>query len=468
MRTAHANAARLSYITTHLTGNPNFWGTDPDRMLGPELAGRFERGTGIHAERLQRLVLHRYRGRLFTSLDRNAPGRWLLPLAKRGYQATRLGSLYCPLCLAESRPHLRLVWRLSFVTACPQHGCEMLDGCPACGHPFAPHLNDLGPGKEWFFESDLPFRWCPQCEQPLTATPPQAPPEVLELQGRMLRALEGEQMPWDGLGEVPSLEGFTVLHKLLTVVAGPNVRAALDFLPDAAHYPPQHNRSFKDFRLSDRRALMGRLAYLVSDWPERLEAVAPRAKLSRRPLVRNMATIPSWYDTVAERLYQGNGHRTYRPEPLVPWLTLSELAARRDAALTETEQQWWSILWHYAQRPEKAPVARQLGVSWQMVHRTVKRFNAAGPDALILPTRGRSNRKKRLLTAEQEQELQAWLGAGLRKSNEEMRDWFEQRTRRRPDSTTLWMYRRGISDHSSKGRKSTYTYATDRNNCAKT
>lgn len=375
-------------------------------------------------------------------------------MAKRGYRATRRGSLYCPLCLTEdTTPHLRLTWRLSFLTACPQHGTLLLDACPACQHPFAPHLNDLGPGRNWYFESDLPFEWCPQCGEHLAAQPPQATPQVLGLERRMLRGLVCDHMEWDGLGEVPASEGFDVLHQLLYVLFQPAVRATLDFLPDAPTYPARRNRSFEDFDLEGRQALMGRLASLVHDWSHRFTDLMRQAGMTRRPLVYNMPTRPVWYDLVAEQFSQANGRRAYKQVPLVPWLTLAELAHRRDTAPTACERQRWDILWHYAQRPEKVPVARQLGVDWQLVHRTVTRYNETGPEALAVPTRGRSNRKKRLLTEAQEQELQAWLSAAERRNNEEMRDWFEARTGRRPDGTTLWIYRRGMGDHSRAGRR---------------
>ena len=39
---------------------------------------------------------------------------------------------YCPACLSESR-HLKLVWRLSFISVCIFHKCQLRDLCEACG-----------------------------------------------------------------------------------------------------------------------------------------------------------------------------------------------------------------------------------------------------------------------------------------------------------------------------------------------
>lgn len=38
----------------------------------------------------------------------------------------------CQACLSES-PFCRRVWELSLVTACPRHGCLLIDECPKCG-----------------------------------------------------------------------------------------------------------------------------------------------------------------------------------------------------------------------------------------------------------------------------------------------------------------------------------------------
>lgn len=46
---------------------------------------------------------------------------------------------YCPACLREGKSHLRL-WLIAFVTACPEHGCELVDACGACGRPNAVNL----------------------------------------------------------------------------------------------------------------------------------------------------------------------------------------------------------------------------------------------------------------------------------------------------------------------------------------
>lgn len=43
---------------------------------------------------------------------------------------------YCPACIKAKRPHQRL-WMIPFVTACPEHECELIDACQHCNRPNA-------------------------------------------------------------------------------------------------------------------------------------------------------------------------------------------------------------------------------------------------------------------------------------------------------------------------------------------
>lgn len=43
---------------------------------------------------------------------------------------------YCPTCVQAGKSHQRS-WLLAFVTACPEHGCELVDACQNCGRPNA-------------------------------------------------------------------------------------------------------------------------------------------------------------------------------------------------------------------------------------------------------------------------------------------------------------------------------------------
>lgn len=62
---------------------------------------------------------------------------------------------FCPLCIREKRPHQRL-WLVSFVTACPEHHCQLVDECHSCGSGYS--------------NSHMLSRYCTTCQKPAKVT----------------------------------------------------------------------------------------------------------------------------------------------------------------------------------------------------------------------------------------------------------------------------------------------------------
>ena len=455
IRLAHANFQRLPAFTFQLTGDPNFWVHDPDRHPRAGVLQMFARVTGLSEETVEALTLRRFVGVMLPPLLPRASVRWVMPLFKTGYRRDRPGLSCCPACLREAL-YLRQHWRLSFVTVCIRHQCMLLGACPECHAPFAPQRNDLGVGQDWSLNPDPSLSHCLDCGMDLReADTETADPSLVEFQERLLYGARTGWMAWDSLKEVPSIEGFDVLHQLLNVLMQPEPgRYLAEVLerPGPQRLSERRNRSFEDFDLEGRRALLGQLGYLIGDWPHRLLGVCAGAGITRKPLVVNLPVVPSWYDLVAEQVSRANGRRSDRRVPLLPHLTLEGIAQRRDTALTATEHQRWNLLWHYQQHPEMLPIARKLSLRWDLVWRTVTRYNRDGPQAIDNPQRNRNNLRRRLLSPAQEEELRQLQPIG-RLSNVQMADWMEERTGKRPSASTIWMYRRGLESHSTEGRR---------------
>lgn len=56
----------------------------------------------------------------------------------------------CPHCISIS-PYIRAFWDHCFVTACPEHRCELIDTCDRCGHSLAntrQHIEQCGCGRD--------------------------------------------------------------------------------------------------------------------------------------------------------------------------------------------------------------------------------------------------------------------------------------------------------------------------------
>lgn len=455
LRLCHANAQRLPYFTGRLTGDANFWTRDPDRFLRPGVIDTLSEATGLDADAIEALTLREFGQRLLPALPPKAQVRWITPLNKRGYRCALPGLAYCPLCLQEA-PYLRRFWRLSFVTLCERHGIPLLDVCPACAAPYAPQRHDLGRGRDWTRHAAPPFGLCAACGAEVGRSSPGEPQRALQtVQAWMLGGLRTGTLPWPGEGAVPAREGFDVMHQLLTLALTAELQAHLiaQGLPALAQPSPRPNRTFEDHGLADRRALLLHLATLLEGWPDGFVDHCRAAGLAKSPLVHHLRPVPAWYGAVANRLSRRGGRPVRSSGPLIPRLDRAGLAREREQAPTPSERQRWTILEHYHALAEVSEVAQQLGLSYDLVRRTVARYNAQGPAGIRDLKRGQPNRKKRLLTAEQENELQLVLPM----SYAEMADWVEARTGTHPNPTTLWMYRRKLDSHSRGGRRASKT-----------
>lgn len=449
-RLAHANVVRLSFLARRIFGDSTFWESDPDRLLAHDRALALHSVTGVSAGAVHALTMQDFVGRLYPALPAHAQVSWITPLRRQGYLRRAPGLVWCPDCLREDA-YVRRHWRLSCALVCPEHGVLLRDACPHCGEPFAPLRHDLGRGRHWL-HPELPFRFCAACEGRLDAHTEPAPEDLLSFQRWVNGGLREQTMVWPDGRSVPTLEAFAVLHQVSSLVRHEGLKAQLDRvgLPGLSRPSERCNSALEDHSLEGRRVLLGRVAWLIGEWPTRLLELAVPAGLTRRPMMANFGQAPLWFDQVADRLNQGNGRRKPHRVSLVGHLTQAELEARREGARSELEQRRWEILCAYAACPEGLTVARQLNVRRDLVTRTVNRYNERGPEAVSL-VRGRVQ-KRRLLTLEDEEALRVFL-MGPRPSNVELADWFERRIGRRPDPTTLWMYRRGVTSHSIQGRK---------------
>jgi hypothetical protein len=55
----------------------------------------------------------------------------------------RFSLQFCPLCLSEGEPYFRKQWRISLMTVCTKHACQLHDRCPECHSPIQPLKNEI-------------------------------------------------------------------------------------------------------------------------------------------------------------------------------------------------------------------------------------------------------------------------------------------------------------------------------------
>lgn len=87
---------------------------------------------------------------------------WTSPLSKRN-RYSRIGSYHCSVCMDDSKAHLSLLWRFSWVVLCTKHGVILDNTCPNCNVAYQPQLIPLEVGK---------INHCYSCREKLhTSTP---------------------------------------------------------------------------------------------------------------------------------------------------------------------------------------------------------------------------------------------------------------------------------------------------------
>ena len=191
----------------------------------------------------------------------------------------RHGLLYCPLCLKDSLGALKR-WRLSFVTRCPRHGCALLDACPTCDAPYVPHRATKS-GQ------------CAFCSEKLWLTSFRREPSrrLSELDEFLSNELESRAEAGD-FSEM--LWEARILFSLMAMSRNRN-RAAAESQPRLLA---------ECSRLKDRLSILAKLADLLADRPNSIQAVASTSGWTKRTFTHFM-DIPSDLDHVIDSLPVG-------------------------------------------------------------------------------------------------------------------------------------------------------------------
>jgi len=271
---------------------------DLDRYSDVHLLGAMAEKTGIPIEALEQSTFRRWAGWAFERDDGLVKLDWLPPAGRE--KAKRcFGQQACPLCLGgDITPHLRLEWRLSFVTVCPVHQRLLLDRCPACNEPFSVLRQDRGVGLA-----------CWSCGADVRRFSGDSPPiDPIPVQQDLLNTLA---LGWRRLGNYGPVYSFTALRILaliLRLVAGGRHAYALrewiaDQEPGLALSPELLPR-VRDGALLTPRArcvLVSMAHHLLQDWPHRFIAAAQSIGMASRDLRKRLDGIyPFAYADVVE------------------------------------------------------------------------------------------------------------------------------------------------------------------------
>ncbi|PWG65699.1 TniQ family protein [Spiribacter halobius] len=189
------------------------------------------------------------------------------------------GQQFCPDCLAEGSGFIKR-WRLAFVFGCERHRRVLLDACPHCGAPPAPHRN-LIPRLEA----------CERCHGLLsapaeTAAQPSASAWALQrllLSAAGVRASEARQ----DVDAYPQGSAATY-RSLFSAVGDPRIHArlraslGLPGLPEGS----LERRRLEHRRVEQRALLIETVAAWLSNWPEAFRVGAQESRMTQRVFAR--------------------------------------------------------------------------------------------------------------------------------------------------------------------------------------
>lgn len=287
IRFAHAHRFKTEHFCTRLLGrySPS-WNRDVDRLAPLVLLVTMARISGTPLARVEQTTLAAYGGWLSEGVNPLGNSRWMLPLGIFHRARRRSGLMYCPACLGdEDGGYYRRTWRLAWVTVCCRHRTYLLEDCPQCHAPIAPHRTDMG-GRALIPNRTL-ITTCYACGFRLAhGSLIEAPPSLVAFQSTLEGALAAGFVAWAGNPGLHSVLFFDGLRALSAVIVRQARRHARGSVPvrDIEHLP-----------LAQRAVLLLALAELTTAWPDHLLACVRAQGLRFTDLQVFERDLPYWY-----------------------------------------------------------------------------------------------------------------------------------------------------------------------------
>ncbi|MDM0007482.1 TniQ family protein [Variovorax sp. J22G73] len=286
IRLAHAHGYKVEQLCTLLLGRGRrLWNSDIDKFQPPHLRWALKRVTGITDAQLNAASLHSFEGYISEYFNAHGSSRWIVPLHIYHRRRKSPGLCYCPACLTSSSiPYFRRAWRLSFITVCPQHRVELLDSCPSCTAPLAPHRVDIGP--DGFEPGPKRIVYCAQCGNDLrkgAAIP--AEQSLVDWTARLLMASDCGYMDWGRRAGMNSVLFFDGLRLLVGAIRRRITRTG---------HESTGERDFDFLPVARRRVTMMQVGMAVGEGPEGLQAYARTHGIRVSDVWRSSEHAPFW------------------------------------------------------------------------------------------------------------------------------------------------------------------------------
>ena len=305
IRLAHGHGLKLQTFCSLVFGrDKSMWNRDIDKSAPDWLIAKLATCTGASMQAVVDTTLKSFEGVLYEHHQSNGNTKWVLPLGV--YHRTRRsnGLQYCPHCLTEdAEPYYRKRWRLALSTVCTKHNCYLLDACPQCESPLAPHRVDMR-GKEFYLRGSL-GAYCWKCGFDLRSAPTMDLKDSASarLQVQLEFALEHGYADWAGNKAMHSIAFFEGLRELIAGMTSKQTRERL-VRSTQLHGPVLNDWPRLQFELtsqSHRRELFHVLAVVLDDWPTSIVSLIQECKLRYADLKGDSVQRMYWYEDVIQR-----------------------------------------------------------------------------------------------------------------------------------------------------------------------
>lgn len=320
IRFAHAHRLKTESMCTLLFGRQSpIWNRDIDRLAPDKVLEGLCRATGSNLARARQTTLAELEGWLSETLSPHGHSHWIVPLGVFHRDRRHPGLMYCPACLAtEEYRYYRRLWRLAWATACLTHQCLLVDVCPNCRAPVAPHRADMT--ARGYIPTPLTFITCYTC-QTLLSHQPLVPVSttLATFQAQLEAALQAGYTTLAGNSSLHSILFFDGLRVLLTS----GLRAKKQRVGEKKRSP-----IFEMRPLAERRIGMTQLAEWMHNWPETFLRDVTALGFRASELRSSEDTFPYWYHQVVQPLTRNLARTSEQEAEAIMEVVVKQTGAR--------------------------------------------------------------------------------------------------------------------------------------------
>lgn len=290
--------------------NSQIWNRDIDRLAPQKIIDVLSRISGTPVGQIEKTTLRAYEGTLFERHNANGMCRWIVPLGISHRSRRHPGLMFCPQCISKDvDPYFRRRWRLAFSTICTKHEGYLLDACPKCESPIAPHRSDMH-GRQLFPSVGLNVH-CWKCGFDLRKSMQikVLDEPLIALQVRMNVVLSDGYADWAGNPTMHSIIFFDGLRELIAGITSMHTQERLmkSARLGGVNLSDWPHAGLEMASLPMRRELFRLLAVALEDWPTNFIGLIHECKLRYADLKGDSVQRVMWYEDVIQR-EAGGGH----------------------------------------------------------------------------------------------------------------------------------------------------------------